>query len=101
MPPSGLCFQFGACTGFMNDHPYTDLDLCRKDLIMARELFGTRTTTRKQYESMLRSLALMLLHCPEDFTVHVESTLYEANTRQMMFFDQHWAKQEASDASSA
>ena len=58
---------------------------CIQDLTVARDAFGNKNTTRKQYAGMLKGLGLMLMYCPEDIQSLVESTINEAIVRQIQY----------------
>ena len=69
---------------------YKDINKCRQDIILARRIFGDRTTTEKQYEAMEHSLAFMYLYCPEEIKCAVEVTLNEAQKRRFYFEMNIW-----------
>ena len=64
---------------------YSSDENCISDLAMARELFGSKSTTEKQYDGMLRGLAAIYLYCPEKFRDTVLATIDEAHRRELYF----------------
>ena len=72
---------------------YSQKDNCLKEIRKARELFGNRSTTEKQYTGMESALSYMYLYCPDEIRNSVESTLQEAEMRKPMFI-RLWRKSE-------
>lgn len=69
----------------MNDNLYSDIDKCKKDLLLAREKFGLVTTTKRQYDAIEKALAMMYLYCPESIRETVYATLLESSHRRMHY----------------
>lgn len=64
---------------------YSDRDRCLKEIGEARKVFGSRSTTRQEYDGMQDALGFMLLHCPEDIEYLVRATIDEATWRKPYF----------------
>lgn len=73
---------------------YDDIEYCRKEILLARVIFGNKNTTREQYEAMEKGLALIFLYCPEELTIIAQATLNEATYRQS-FFEDLWQVEES------
>jgi hypothetical protein len=69
---------------------YEDINKCRQDIILARKIFGDKTTTEKQYDAMEKSLGMMFLYCPEEIKGIVQATLWEAQRRRFYFEMNIW-----------
>lgn len=64
---------------------YQNEEYCFSEIRTARDAFGSRKTTRKQYEGMLTGVARMYLYCPESIQPIVYATLLEAKMREPYF----------------
>jgi hypothetical protein len=59
---------------------YKDRDYCLSEIRQARELFSSKYFQSK-FDTLVKSLGLMLLYCPEDIYDIVLATLQEAEQR--------------------
>lgn len=73
---------------------YTNIDLCKKDLMIARETFGSTQTTIHQYDQMQKALSMMYLYCPDEIKDFVLLTLEESNRRRLYYELQVWPQTE-------
>ena len=62
-----------------------DKKYCLEEVGRARQLFGDRRTTRKQFDCLISSLLFMLAYCPEECRFIIEGTFREASMRQAYF----------------
>jgi len=69
---------------------YKDKEYCLGQLMVAREAFGNKNTTREQYDQIEKCLAMMYLYCPEEIHLHVLSTLGEADWRKKYYEENIW-----------
>ena len=70
---------------------YSDEETCRAEISEARQIFGDKTTNRKQFEAMQKALGLMYLYCPKTMMQLVKSTLDESVIRETYFELLFWA----------
>jgi len=64
---------------------YDDIDYCRKEIQLARTIFGNRNTTEEQFEAMIKGLALVNFYCPDELKTIAQATLIEATMRKVYF----------------
>lgn len=73
----------------LKDKPYSgiyeNIDYCRKELLLARELFCNKNITEKQFNAMLKGLKLLILYCPEEIKTLAKGTLMEAVYRKKYY----------------
>lgn len=69
---------------------FKDANYCRSQILEARQLFGDKTTSEKQYDAMERALAFGLLYCPDEMIAPLHSTLLEATKRRTHFMLYFW-----------
>jgi len=69
---------------------FKDKNFCFSQLREARELFGNKNTTRKQYEAMEKVLALVYLYCPEEIQSQVLAIINELELRKNFFEIKIW-----------
>ena len=60
---------------------YKNKEYCLSELREARRIFTTKPFTPEKGDLLMKGLALMLFHCPEDVTSLVEATIYECVRR--------------------
>ena len=77
----------------MDPYKFSDKDYVCDQLLIAHKAFGSKDTTRDQYDAMEKCLGLMYLHCPEDMSSLVYATLQEAVRRRVHFELHFWAKE--------
>jgi hypothetical protein len=61
---------------------YADKENCLKDLKVAREAMGSKSTTEEQWEQLDKGLSLMLVYCPEELNDIVYAQLLESERRR-------------------
>lgn len=76
---------------------YADPENCRRELCEARELFGSRSTTRGAYRNMQFCLGLMLLYAPVELRPTVEATIYEAALREFYYEMNVWPSEDGDE----
>ena len=52
---------------------YQDQQNCIDDLAVLRKAWGSKSTTPEQWQQLLKTTGLMLLYCPEDMMLTVQS----------------------------
>jgi hypothetical protein len=61
---------------------YKKKENCIRDIQLAREMFGKKSSTPKQFNSCTDSLGFMMLYAPEDILPMVQATLSELVMRR-------------------
>ncbi len=69
---------------------FKDDEYCYSQIKEARELFGSRNTTRKQFEALEKVLGLIYLHNDGKPAEIALSTLDEATIRKFYFETNIW-----------
>jgi len=77
----------------MDTDKFKDHEYVCKQMLIARKAFGSKNTTRDQYDAMEKCLSLMFVHCPYDLSSRVYATLQEAVRRRVHFELHFWAKE--------
>jgi len=79
----------------MTAHPYIEnADLCKDDILKAREAFGSTETTRKQYNAIEKALGMIYLYGPDEVKSIALATIEESIARKVYFEMNIWPEQE-------
>lgn len=65
---------------------FADKEYCHRELIRARTIFGNRNTSLEDYGNLIKALAFMYIHCPEEIAPLVLATINETNQRLIYLF---------------
>ena len=60
---------------------FADRAYCLSELAEARSIMGTKPFTLEKGEGLIKGLALMLFHCPEDLRDGVEAHIHDCTIR--------------------
>jgi len=63
---------------------YADKENCFRDIKIAREAMGSKSTTEEQWEQLDKGLGLMYIYCPEDIQYIVEAQMNESARRKFL-----------------
>ena len=70
-------------------HVFLDDEKTNEVILEAREIFGNKKTTRDQYEIMMKTVGLAMVHCSEKMKGFAQSTWLEANMRKV-YYEYMW-----------
>lgn len=71
---------------------YDDIEYCKKEILLAREIFGNIKTTEEQYTAMVKGLTLVLFNCSKEIKSMAQATLMEAHRRRE-YFEEIWKEE--------
>lgn len=67
---------------------YSEEDVCLHNIMVARSVFSSKSTTREEYLGMINVLGLMFFRGPHELNSVILATIMEAQRRQV-YYDLH------------
>ena len=69
------------------DQRFKDKQECFNACIEVREMFGSMLSTKPMFHQAHKMLGIILMYCPEEARLIIESTREELETRYELIFD--------------